>query len=156
MLYITFRIGADCYALDVDQVEEVLPLVAIKSIPQAPRGIAGLFDYRGTAVPAVDLTLLALGVPAPRRISTRILLVRAPGPERENRRLGLIVEKATDVLRMEPSAFVEPGVRSTGAPWLGRVAKGPEGELIQHVQVQRLLPAAVLEALHFEATEGRG
>jgi chemotaxis-related protein WspB len=153
MLYVTFRIGADRYALDVDQVEEVLPLVAIKSIPHAPRGVSGLFDYRGTAIPVVDLTELALGVPAPRRISTRILLVRAPGATSEHRRLGLIVEKATDVLRMEPSAFVEPGVRSAGAPWLGRVAKGPEGELVQHVDVRRLLPAAVLEALHAEAAE---
>ena len=153
MLYVTFRIGIDRYALDVDQVEEVLPLVAIKAIPHAPRGVAGLFDFRGAAVPAIDLTELALGFPAPRRISTRILLVQAPVVSSEHRRLGLIVEKATDVLRMEPSEFVEPGVRSTGAPWLGRVAKSPEGELVQLVRVQRLLPPAVLEALHAEATE---
>ena len=32
-------------------IAEVLPLVDITAIPQAPAGVAGLFNYRGTPVP---------------------------------------------------------------------------------------------------------
>jgi chemotaxis signal transduction protein len=44
MLFLLFQMGKDHYALDAGQVAEVLPLVSIKQIPQAPMGVAGAFD----------------------------------------------------------------------------------------------------------------
>jgi chemotaxis-related protein WspB len=40
-LYLTFRLAADRYALEVSRIAEVLPLVGIKHLPRAPQGIAG-------------------------------------------------------------------------------------------------------------------
>ncbi len=64
MLFILFQLGSDRYALPAGQVAEVLPLVALKALLGAPAGVAGLIDYRGTAVPVIDLSALALGRPA--------------------------------------------------------------------------------------------
>ena len=64
MLFLVFQLGPDRYALDAKRVAEVLPLVDIKSIPHAPNGIAGVFNYRGTPVPVIDLAQLTLGQPA--------------------------------------------------------------------------------------------
>ena len=45
MLFLLFQLGQDRYALDTGRVAEVLPLVAITPIPQAPPELAGLFNY---------------------------------------------------------------------------------------------------------------
>src|SRR6266403_5966949 len=75
MLFLLFQLGNDRYALEAKRVVEVVPLLALKRIPQAPRGVAGIFNYRGRPVPAVDLSELALGQPANERLSTRIIII---------------------------------------------------------------------------------
>ncbi len=61
MLLLVFQLGNDHYALDAAQIAEVMPLVDITRIPQAPAGVAGMFDCRGVPVPVVDLSQLMLG-----------------------------------------------------------------------------------------------
>ena len=78
MLFLLFHLGKDRYALDASRVVEVVPLLTLRRIPQAPRGVAGIFNYRGQPVPAVDLGELMLGQPASPRLSTRIILVHYP------------------------------------------------------------------------------
>ena len=45
MLFLLFELGRDRYALDALQVAEVLPLLALKEMPLAPPGVAGLLNY---------------------------------------------------------------------------------------------------------------
>lgn len=61
MLFLTFQIANDCYALEATQVIEVLPLLNIKRVPRAPCGVTGVFNYHGAPVPLIDLSELALG-----------------------------------------------------------------------------------------------
>src|SRR5205085_11892860 len=113
---------------------------------QSPPGVAGAFNYRGTAVPVIDLNEMLLGKPAAERLSTRVLLVRYPmAADRENI-LGLIAERATETLRREESDFAEPGITPAGTSCLGRVCKGPHG-LIQWVEVENLLTPAMRDLL---------
>src|SRR3954469_14575780 len=127
MLFLLFELGADRYALDARQVAEVLPLVTIKHIPQAPPSVAGIFNYRGTPVPVVDVSQLALGRAAERRLSTRIVLVNHTDDEGKPRLLGLIVERVTQTARHEETDFVPSGVSSEGAAYLGPVATDERG-----------------------------
>ena len=146
MLFILFQLGRDRYALDAAQVAEVLPLVQIKEIPQAPAGVSGVCNYRGSAVPVIDLSALVLGRPARRSLSTRLILVRYPTAAGDRRLLGLIAERATETLRREPAHFTATGLTPEGAPYLGPVLAEARG-LIQWVEVDRLLPAPVRDAL---------
>src|SRR5690606_32186615 len=68
MLFLLFELDGDRYALPARDVVEVLPLVALKQIPDAPPGVAGVMDYRGHAVPVLDLSALVAGRPAARRV----------------------------------------------------------------------------------------
>src|SRR5512137_1614377 len=105
MLFLLFQLGEDRYALEASHVVEVVPLLALKQIPHAPRAVAGLFNYRGRPVPAVDLCELALRQPAARRFSTRIMIVNYPDASGGSHLLGLIVEHATGTLRKESGDF---------------------------------------------------
>ena len=152
MLFLLFELGHNHYALDAGQVVEVLPLVRIKHLPQAPAGVAGLVDYRGAPVPVVDLSELMLGRPAASQLSTRLVLVRYPDANGHDRLLGLIAERATDTLRREPADFVPSGIASGDASYLGPVATDPRG-LIQRVDITNLLPQTVRELLFTESAD---
>lgn len=146
MLFLLFQLGNDRYVLDVGQVAEVLPLVSLKQIPQAPPAVAGVFDFRGEPVPVVDLSQMALGRPAHCRLSTRIILVHFSDANGEQRLLGLIAERVTETLRRDPSDFVITGVDLDAAPYLGPVVTDARG-LIQRVDVDQLLTSALRDLL---------
>jgi chemotaxis-related protein WspB len=146
MLFLIFQLGTDRYALDAIRVVEVVPLLALKKLPQAPVGVAGIFNYRGRPVPAVDLSELTLGHPAAERLSTRIIVTRYPDVNGRAQLLGLIAENATEMMRTEPAHFIDSGVRMNSAPYLGPVlmdARGP----IQLLHEQRLLSEPVRDLL---------
>ena len=152
MLLLVFQLGRDRYALEAAQVAEVLPLVALKQIPQAPAGIAGVFNYRGAPVPVIDLSLLALGQPALRRLNTRIILVHYVGDNNAKHLLGLIAERATETLRRERADFETTGVTNDAAPYLGPVTTDARG-LVQWIDAKQLLPASVQDLLFRQALE---
>jgi len=146
MLFLLFQLGNDRYALEAGQVAEVLPLVSLKQIPQAPPAVAGVFDFRGEPVPVVDLSQMARGCPARCRLSTRIILVHYPDGNGDQRLLGLIAERVTETIRRDPSDFVVSGVALDAAPYLGPLATDARG-LIQRVDVDQLLTSAVRDLL---------
>lgn len=152
MLFLIFHLGNDRYALQASRVIEVLPLVELKAIPNSPKGVAGIFNYRGRPVPAVDLTELTLGRPASRRLSTRIIIVNHPDDTGRNHPLGLIAEHATEIIQREDSEFMDSGLNLRGAPYLGPVLMDANGG-IQRVYEQRLLTDHVRDLLFCETIE---
>lgn len=146
-LYLQFRLGADRYALDVHDVIEVLPLPALKRLPEAPAWVAGLYAHRGELLPVLDLSQLAFGHSAPRRTSTRLVLVRYRlEPQAMEQHLGLILEQATHTLRRDPAAFRDYELDNGSARYLGPVLEDEQG-LLQRVRVDQLLTDEARERL---------
>lgn len=152
MLLLAFRLGGDRYALEARHVIEVLPLVDIRPVPQAPRGVAGFFDFRGVPVPVIDLSVLMIAQPSRPSLSTRLVIVGYPDSTGRRRPLGLIAEKATRTLERQPSQFVDSGLSHESAAYLGPVASDDEG-LLQCIDVQRLLPVAIRDVLFTQHEE---
>lgn len=163
MLFLLFELDGDRYALDAAEIVQVLPLVATKSIPGAPGWVAGVFDRHGAAVPVIDVSHLALGRAARQLRSTRLVLVRYEtrhnaqnnaqnvyDDAKSEHLLGLIVERATQTLRIEREAFAGSGVATPHARWLGPVANDALG-VVQWVEVQQMLDDNV-KALLFPRT----
>lgn len=152
MLFLLFQLGADRYALEAARVVEVLPLLELKKLPNAPRGVAGIFNYRGQPVPAVDLSDLLLGQPAAERLTTRIVLVNHEDAAGNNQLLGLIAEHATQVVRKETADLKSPGLRLGAPPFLGPVLLD-EGSMVQVVRSEKLLTNEVRDLLFAETLE---
>jgi chemotaxis-related protein WspB len=152
MLFLLFQLGGDRYALEARRVLRVVPLVNLKKIPAAPRGVAGIFNYQGRPVPAVDLSDLALGRPAAERLSTRIILIHYADEAGRNHLLGLIAEHATEMIRRESGDFAAPGLRLENTPYLGPVLMDSRGP-IQWVHEQKLLSDRVRDLLFCETLE---
>lgn len=149
-LFLVFHIGTERYALKATQVAEVLPRLPLKPIAHAPTWVAGIFAHRGVMVPVIDLSALTFGHPAQARTSTRLVLVHyQPQADVPARRLGLILEQATDTLRCDPAEFQPYGLDNRQAPYLGPVREDAQG-LMQWIGVADLLTPDV-QALLFTA-----
>ncbi len=55
--YLTFKLGAEVFALEVKKVREVLDFTTITKIPRTPEFLRGVINLRGSVVPVVDLRL---------------------------------------------------------------------------------------------------
>jgi chemotaxis-related protein WspB len=150
MMFLLFYLGQDRYVIEASRVIEVLPLVELKRIPEAPQGVAGLFNYRGQPVPAVDLSQLTLGRPAAECLSTRVIVVGYPDEKGRQHPLGLIAERATEIIRRDTAQFVEPGLNVGSPPYLGPVLMDGQG-VIQWVHEGRLLPDKMRDLIFCEA-----
>jgi purine-binding chemotaxis protein CheW len=99
-----FRIGNETYGVRIAAVREIVRVPEITSVPNAPEMIEGVINLRGKIIPVMDLRKrfgLAEIVPDKKN---RILVV-----DLENKLLGLIVNSASEVLRISPSDIEAPG-----------------------------------------------
>jgi len=149
MLFLLFQLGQNRYALEASRVVEVVPLLGLQQLPQAPKGVAGIFNYRGRPVPAIDLGLLTLGQPARERFSTRIIIINYPDDSGTNHLVGLIAEHTTEMLRKDAKDFMDPGVKLGAAPYLGPILLDGTSA-IQLIYEHRLLPEPVRRLLFSE------
>src|ERR1700722_15091380 len=152
MMFLLFHLGKDRYVLEARHVIEVLPLLELKKIPEAPRGVAGMISYRGRPVPPIGLNELPPGQAAAQRLSTRIIIINYPDESGKLHPLGLIAERATEIIQRKASEFTQPGLKFGDSPYLGPVLMDNSG-VIQWVHDQRLLSDKLRDILFCETAE---
>ncbi|KVO73266.1 chemotaxis protein CheW [Burkholderia ubonensis] len=160
-LFLLFELDGERYALDAAAIDAVLPLATAKAVPGAPAWVAGLLMRDGAPVPVVDVPMLALGRPAHALRSTRLVMVRyrvrdcANDADAGERMLGLIVERATQTMRIERGAFRASGVATPRTRWLGPVASTPDG-IVQQVSVRDIVDSVACLRLFDDASANGG
>jgi chemotaxis-related protein WspB len=152
MLLLTFQIHEALYAVDASRVVEVIPRVEPRALPHAPPYFAGVFNYRGAIVPAIDLGLLLGATPCRARLSTRIILAGdSTVPETL---VGLIAESVSDVRNLANQSATFPPLHQRQAPYLGPVVQLGD-ELIQLIAINELLPESLRIALSIQEVSVR-
>jgi purine-binding chemotaxis protein CheW len=99
-----FRIGNETYGVRIAAVREIVRVPEITSVPNAPETIEGVINLRGKIIPVMDLRKRFGLAEIVSDKKNRILVV-----ELENKLLGLIVNSASEVLRISPSDIEAPG-----------------------------------------------
>lgn len=98
-----FRIGRETFGLPISIVREIVRVPEITSVPNAPDYIEGVINLRGRIIPIVDLRKRFGEKSFEPNKKNRIVVV-----ELESRAIGLIVNSASEVLRIPPSEIEEP------------------------------------------------
>jgi purine-binding chemotaxis protein CheW len=97
------RIGRETFGLPIALVREIVRVPEITSVPNAPEYIEGVINLRGRIIPVVDLRKrFGEKITEPNK-KTRVVVV-----ELESRRVGLIVNSASEVLKISPSEIEAP------------------------------------------------
>ncbi|MFB2770334.1 chemotaxis protein CheW [Pelatocladus sp. BLCC-F211] len=145
MLFLLLHIDNERYALESQQVVEVLPLVVLKTLPYTPEYFAGVFNYRGRIVPIIDLCQLIRGKRCSEHLSTRIILINYKvkqqadsSPSQTPYLLGLMAERVVETLHKSETELVDPNIQIDAAPYLGKMIVDEQG-IIQCVHVDALL-----------------
>jgi chemotaxis-related protein WspB len=146
MLFLTFKIGGDLYAMDTGNVVEIVPMVSLREISKAPRYLRGVFQYRGQVVPVIDLCSLAGFDTARQVLSTRIIIVSVKDSEGSDRMLGLVAERIVEIVRAEEAGLAQTGIAIEDSPYLGKMITCPQG-LVQCIRPEALLSASLGQLL---------
>ncbi len=98
-----FRIGRETFGLPISIVREIVRVPEITAMPNAPDYIEGVINLRGRIIPIVDLRKRFGQKSIEANKKNRIVVV-----ELGARAFGLIVNSASEVLRISPSEIEEP------------------------------------------------
>ncbi len=52
--YVVFKLGEEKFGLPIESVERILPVQSVTPLPKAPKMFLGVFDLRGSTIPAID------------------------------------------------------------------------------------------------------
>jgi purine-binding chemotaxis protein CheW len=130
-----FRIGNETYGVRIGSVREIVRVPEISSVPSAPDLIEGVINLRGKIIPVMDLRKRFGQTDIQPDKKNRILVV-----ELENKLVGLIVNAASEVLKIPPSEIEAPGsVFADGESGYVTGVGKLKGRLIILLDVSRLL-----------------
>lgn len=105
--YMTFKLGAELFAIDVAQVREVLEIAQITRVPTAPAYMRGVVNVRGQATPVVDLRV-RFGLPrGADSVHTRIIVMELI-LDGEPTVLGGIADSVHEVIELDPGSIHPP------------------------------------------------
>ncbi len=99
-----FRIGDETYGVRIGAVREIVRVPEITTVPSAPDTIEGVINLRGKIIPVMDLRKRFGVTDIVQDKRNRILVV-----DMENKLVGLIVNAASEVLKIPPSDIEAPG-----------------------------------------------
>lgn len=145
---VSFRIGRHEFAMDILQLQRILRYDPPAPLPDAPDFLEGVIAYEGSAVPVVDLRK-RLELPAEHTDETRIMVLQL-GSEK----VGIVVDQAREVLRVDSSTIVAPPamVRGLAAKYISGILPRGDRTLVI-LNAQRILNATERLALQeLEAT----
>ena len=97
------RIGRETLGLPISLVREIVRVPEITAVPNAPEYIEGVINLRGKISAVVDLGKRFGAAAIERTAKSRIVVV-----EMEGRLVGLLVNSASEVLRLAPSDIEAP------------------------------------------------
>jgi len=118
---LTFGLAGQAFALEATIVSEILDVVPITTVPNAPLHAPGLINVRGKVVPLVDLRV-RLGMPRQdNSIDTRIVVIEII-LDGEPTIVGLLADKVYEVTEINPDS-IEPTPR-VGMKWRPEFIRG--------------------------------
>ena len=123
--FLTFLLGGEEYGIEILDVQEIKNWGPYTPLPRAPSFVLGVINLRGAIVPVIDLRLRFGLEPVGYDSMTAVIIVRAAS-DSGARVVGLVVDRVSEVYRLEPSAIQESaeivsGVRSSFIRGFGQI-----------------------------------
>lgn len=97
--FLTFRLGAEEYGVDILRVQEIKGWTPVTQIPNAPAFLKGVLNLRGTIVPIVDLRM-RFNMEAVEYTPTTVVIVLSLRATERERTFGIVVDAVSDVLNI--------------------------------------------------------
>jgi len=121
MTALTIRLDDELFAVEASRVREILDLVPITEVPNAPAFVGGLINVRGRVVPLADLRVM-FGMERPEPDEDTRIVVMEVDIDGEPTIAGILADKVHDVTDIE-AASIEEAPR-VGMRWRPEFVRG--------------------------------
>lgn len=99
---VSFDLGKEVFAFDILRVQEIIRMMEITQVPNAPEFVEGVINLRGKVIPVVDLRKRFRIPVKESTLQERIIVVKV-----EDKPMGVIVDNVSEVLRFHKEE-IEP------------------------------------------------
>jgi len=144
---VTFQISEELYGVDIMDVKEIVRVQDIRSIPNAPGYVEGLFNLRGEIIPIISLHkrfhLRKAQLGEDEELLSGFIIIDIDGMK-----LGVIIDKVERVVAIEAQEIQPPPQMLTGigAEYIQGVINREAGYLIL-LDIRKLFSAKELRKI---------
>lgn len=107
--YVTFKLGDECFAVEVSRAREILDFREVTRVPQTPKFMLGVINLRGNVVPVIDMRL-KLGMPATEKTIDTCIIVMELRIDGEVLIVGALADSVQEVSEFQAD-MIEPPPR---------------------------------------------
>jgi purine-binding chemotaxis protein CheW len=139
--YLSFKLGAEEYGIDILKVQEIRGYEQPTRIANAPHFIKGVVNLRGVIVPIVDMRL-RFGLPDVKYDSFTVVIILNVA----HRTVGMVVDSVSDVLEL-PAGQIKPAPEFNGAidaayiTGLGTIKHGDDERMLILMDIEQMMTA---------------
>ncbi len=105
--YLSFRLGAESYAIDVANAREIVECCGISQIPDMPDWIRGVINLRGSVLPVLDLKQ-KFGMGLTEQTKHTCIIVVEIVLEGDPFIIGVLADAVQEVFELAPSEIEPP------------------------------------------------
>ena len=128
---VTFQLGEELYGINIMDVKEIVRVQNVRSIPNAPMYVEGIFNLRSEIIPIINLHrrfhLKKIAVSEEDELLSGFIILDIDGMK-----LGVIIDKVSRVVTIEQEEVQPPPqmVAGIGAEYIQGVVRQEKGYLI--------------------------
>lgn len=144
---VTFQLSEELYGIDIMDVKEIVPLHEIRTIPNAPSFVEGLYNLRGEIIPVINLHkrfhLKKTVVGEDEALLSGFIIIEIDGMK-----LGVIIDKVERVISIDYKEIQPPPqmITGIGAEYIQGVVNQEAGYLII-LEIRKLFSAKELRKI---------
>jgi purine-binding chemotaxis protein CheW len=145
--YMTFKLGAEQYGLDILKVRELIGLMEITRVPGTREAVRGVINLRGKVIPVLDLRL-AFGMPENETTRHSVIIVVQFALGSSELTIGIVVDEVLEVRAISADS-IEPTPEfcaKDSADYVLGIGRADK-RLIFLIDIDRILTASQREAV---------
>lgn len=96
--YVVFKLGKEEYGIDIMNVREIIQYQESIKVPNSPKFIEGIINYRGKVIPIICLKKRFGFEESHIDANTRIIVINSNGKQ-----IGFLVDEASQTVRIDDS-----------------------------------------------------
>lgn len=135
--YLTFHLGQEIFAVNVNNLLSILELTKITKVPHSPSYMKGIINLRGMVLPVVDMRSRFDMEEKDYDTNTCILVLELSKND-EHFRIGAIVDNVNEVIEFEQDQISPPpfiGQKSFSDFLIGMAQKGDDFVMVLDVEL---------------------
>lgn len=134
--YVVFKLGKEEYGIDIMNVREIGPYQESVQVPNTPRFIEGIINFRGKVIPVINLKRRFELEDTGNTSDTRIIIINI-----NDRQVGFVVDEASQTVRLDDSD-IDPTpdiISSVDRRYITGVGKMEDDRLLIIIDLERVL-----------------